>query len=73
MTPLLVSPTVGLMPVTQLKLAGHRTEPSVSVPSDTATKFVAIDFADPLLDPQGVAESTYGFCIAIYIKQLKHF
>ena len=59
MTPArLVSPTVGLMPTTELKLAGHRIEPSVSVPSATATKFAATDIAGPLLDPQGVTDKT---------------
>ena len=54
----LVRPTVGLMPTTELKLAGHRMEPSVSVPRDTATKFAATDIAEPLLEPQGVADRT---------------
>ena len=54
----LVRPTVGLMLTTELKLAGHRMEPSVSVPSDTATKFAATDIAEPLLEPQGVANRT---------------
>lgn len=54
----LVRPTVGLMPTTELKLAGHNMEPSVSVPRDTATKFAAAEIAGPLLDPQGVADST---------------
>lgn len=62
MTPArLVRPTVGLMPTTALKLSGQMMEPSVSVPSDTATIFAATDMADPLLDPQGSADSTYGF------------
>ena len=46
-------PTVGLMPTTELKLAGHIIDPSVSVPSDTATIFAATDIDDPLLEPQG--------------------
>lgn len=54
----LVSPTVGLMPTTELKLAGHSIEPFVSVPRDTATKFAATDIAGPLLDPHGLADST---------------
>lgn len=37
-------------------------EPSVSVPSDTATRFAATEIADPLLDPDGSADKTYGFC-----------
>jgi len=36
---LLVRPTVGLMPTTELRPEGHKMEPSVSVPSDSATKF----------------------------------
>lgn len=59
---LLVRPTVGLMPTTELSFDGHRMEPSVSVPSDTAAKFAATDIPDPLLDPQGDADKTYGFC-----------
>lgn len=63
MTPaLLVRPTVGLIPTTELELEGERIEPSVSVPSDTATKLAATDIAEPLLDPQGSADRTYGFC-----------
>ena len=59
MTPArLVSPTVGLMPTTELKLVGHRIEPSVLVPRATATRFAAADIASPLLDPQGVADNT---------------
>ena len=54
MTPArLVRPTVGLMPTTKLQLHGHKIEPSVSVPSDTAAIFAATDIAGPLLDPQG--------------------
>lgn len=54
----LVSPTVGLIPTTELESAGHIMEPSVSVPSDIATMFAATDMADPLLDPHGVPDST---------------
>lgn len=54
----LVRPTVGLMPTTALKLDGQRMEPSVSVPSDTAAIFAATDIADPLLEPQGSADSS---------------
>ena len=49
----LVRPTVGLMPTTELKLAGHIIDASVSVPSDTATIFAATDIDVPLLEPQG--------------------
>lgn len=59
MTPArLVRPTVGLMPTTELKLAGHMMDPVVSDPSDTATIFAATDIADPLLELQGVADKT---------------
>ena len=59
MTPAqLVSPTFGLMPAAELKLARYRIEPSVSVPSATATRFAATGIASPLLDPQGVADKT---------------
>jgi hypothetical protein len=49
----LVRPTVGLMPTTKFLLDGRKIEPSVSVPTDTATIFAATDIADPLLEPQG--------------------
>nr|POE97323.1 hypothetical protein CFP56_74351 [Quercus suber] len=54
----LVSPTIGLMPTTELKLARYRIEPSVSVPSAIATRFATTGIASPLLDPQGVADKT---------------
>lgn len=55
---LLVRPTDGLMPTTEFKLDGHRIDPSVSVPNETATKLAATDIADPLLEPQGFADRT---------------
>lgn len=59
MTPArLVSPTVGLMPTTEFAAAGQIMDPSVSVPSDTDTILAATAIADPLLDPQGLADST---------------
>lgn len=54
----LVRPIVGLIPTTELKLAGHKIEPSVSVPIDTATILAATDIAGPLLEPHGVADNT---------------
>ncbi len=58
MTPArLVSPTVGLMPTTPLTLAGQRIEPSVSVPSETATRLAATAVAEPELEPQGERSS----------------
>jgi hypothetical protein len=63
MTPArLVSPTVGLNPTTELWSAGQRMEPWVSLPMDTATMFAATEMADPLLEPHGSPDCTYGFC-----------
>ena len=62
-TPLrLVSPTVGLIPTTELADDGLRIEPLVFVPRVTVTRLAATAMADPLLDPHGSADSTYGFC-----------
>ncbi|KAG5584482.1 hypothetical protein H5410_044916 [Solanum commersonii] len=55
---LLVSPTVGLIPTTELALDGDGMEPAVSVPNATAAMFAAIDVADPVLDPDGSALAT---------------
>ena len=64
MTPArLVSPTVGLNPTTELWSAGQRMEPWVSLASDTATMFAATEMADPLLEPHGFPDGTYGFCM----------
>ena len=63
MTPArLVSPTVGLIPTAEFSAAGQMIDPAVSVPRDTAAMFAATAIADPLLDPHGSADSTYGFC-----------
>lgn len=59
---LLVRPTVGLIPTTELALDGQMMDPLVSVPSDTATMFAATDIADPLLDPHVLEPGKYGFC-----------
>src|SRR5579871_2811111 len=56
----LVRPTVGLMPTMPFIAAGQRIEPSVSVPSEAATRLVATATADPELEPQGVRSRTYG-------------
>lgn len=62
MTPdLLVRPTVGLMPTTELAAEGQSMEPSVSEPSVTAAMFAAAATPDPALDPHGVCDTTYGF------------
>src|SRR5262245_36215019 len=62
MTPArLVSPTVGLMPTTPLTPDGQMIDPSVSVPTATATRFAATAIADPELEPQGDRSNAYGF------------
>jgi hypothetical protein len=58
----LVNPTVGLIPTTEFSDAGQIMEPSVSVPSVTAAMLAAAAMDDPVLDPHGLAVSTYGFC-----------
>src|SRR6186997_1708223 len=57
----LTSPIVGLMPTRPLTLAGHTTEPSVSVPTATAARLAAAATALPELEPQGLRSSAYGF------------
>ena len=59
----LVRPTVGLIPATELKSEGQIMDPSVSVPSVTVAMLAAAAIADPVLEPHGSADSTYGFCI----------
>lgn len=59
----LVKPNVGLIPTTEFEMDGHKMDPSVSVPSETDARLAATDTADPLLDPHGLADATYGFCI----------
>ena len=49
----LVRPTVGLIPTTELALEGHKMDPAVSVPSDSAAIFADTDIAEPVLDPHG--------------------
>jgi hypothetical protein len=58
----LVSPSVGLIPTTELNDDGQSMEPSVSVPSVTAAMFAAAATPGPALDPHGVDDRTYGFC-----------
>ena len=50
-------PTVGFKPTTPLVEAGHVTEPSVSVPTDTAHKLAAVAAPEPELEPQGLRSS----------------
>src|SRR5713226_3401731 len=49
----LISPTVGLMPTTELALAGLRIDPEVSVPTVAAARFAAAITPGPELDPPG--------------------
>ncbi len=56
----LTSPTVGLIPTMPFELAGHRIEPSVSVPTAPAARSAETATADPELDPQGLRSSAYG-------------
>ena len=56
----LVSPTVGLMPTTPLKLEGQTMLPSVSEPSATAQRFAETAAPDPELDPHGLRSIAYG-------------
>src|SRR5687767_8671921 len=56
----LTSPTVGLRPTSEAAADGDTTEPSVSVPTDTAQKFAAVAVPDPELEPDGVRSNAYG-------------
>lgn len=59
MTPArLVNPSVGLIPTTEFSDAGQSMEPLVSVPSVTAAMLAAAAIAEPVLDPQGLADNT---------------
>src|SRR5690242_14136722 len=49
------------MPTTILIPAGHRMEPSVSVPRAAAHRLAATAAPDPELEPQGVRSRAYGF------------
>src|SRR5438045_1435525 len=49
----LISPTVGLIPTTELAFAGLRIDPDVSVPTVTAAKFAAAATPGPELEPPG--------------------
>nr|GMD02536.1 predicted protein [Ipomoea batatas] len=53
-----ITPTVGLIPTTELALDGLKMDPAVSVPSVTVTKFAAADIAEPVLEPDGSADAT---------------
>src|SRR3712207_971845 len=61
MTPArLVSPPVGLIPTTQLAVAGETIEPLVSVPMATAQRLAAGATPEPELEPPGVRSRAYG-------------
>src|SRR5258708_30591180 len=57
-------PSVGLMPTSELLLAGDTTEPSVSVPTATEARFAATAAPDPELEPEGLRSSAYGFLVS---------
>src|SRR5215471_3386442 len=56
-------PTVGLRPTMRLFEAGQVIEPSVSVPTAAAQRFVAGPTPEPELEPQVVQFMMYGFCV----------
>ena len=49
----LVSPTVGLIPTTPFNAAGHRIDPSVSVPTAANANPAATPAPEPELEPPG--------------------
>src|SRR5260370_39397963 len=49
----LIRPTVGLIPTTELALAGLRMEPDVSVPTVAAARFDEATTPGPELEPPG--------------------
>src|SRR5689334_16748756 len=49
----LISPTVGLIPTTELALDGLKIDPEVSVPTVAAARFAAAATPGPELDPPG--------------------
>ncbi len=52
------SPSVGLMPAFALAPAGHRIEPSVSVPTAATARLADTMTPDPELEPQGLRSRT---------------
>ena len=54
------SPIVGLMPTTFCSPAGHRIDPSVSVPTASVARLAATTVAEPDDDPHGSRSSEYG-------------
>src|SRR5439155_8322694 len=58
-----IRPTVGFRPTIRLLEAGQVIEPSVSVPTAAAHRFVAVATAEPELEPQAVQFRIYGFCV----------
>src|SRR3990172_2905881 len=59
----LSSPSVGLMPTRPLLLDGDTIDPSVSVPTATATRLAATAAPEPELDPDGLRSRAYGFFV----------
>ena len=53
----LISPSVGLMPTSELAFDGQTIEPSVSVPIAAAQRLAAAAAPEPELEPQGLRSS----------------
>src|SRR5215210_8129708 len=59
----LTSPSVGLMPTSELAEEGQTTEPSVSVPTAAAQRFALAATPEPADEPHGLRSSAYGFLV----------
>ncbi len=59
----LISPPVGLMPTIPQALAGHRIEPSVSVPTASGASAAATPAAEPELEPDGLRSRACGLAV----------
>src|SRR5207253_3122037 len=60
----LTSPSVGLMPTSELLFDGETIDPSVSVPTAAAQRSAAAAAPDPELEPDGLRSSAYGFFVS---------
>ena len=56
----LTRPTVGLSPTRPLAVAGHTTDPSVSVPTPTMARLALMAAPVPELEPHGLRSSDVG-------------
>src|SRR5204863_4991279 len=59
----LTSPSVGLMPTSELTCEGETIDPSVSVPTAIVARLAATAAAEPELEPDGLRSSAYGFFV----------